>query len=294
MKEYPKISVITPSYNQGKYIEQTILSVIGQQYPNLEYIIIDGGSTDETLEVIKKYEKQITYWVSEKDKGQSHAINKGFSMATGEILAWINSDDMYLPSTLSFVANLIDVTVPEIYFGNCILFKEELSELKSYGSNVVDAHSNSLLANVDYIIQPASFWTKLTLDTVGPFREDLHYGFDWEWFLRAQKFRIGFKSVAKCLSLYRLHEAHKSGSGGLKRQQELYDIYCEYTPNAAVLYQNLMKEDFNFHSFRNKAIVRILRQAKLSHSYGDLLKLLKRGKYANFTSKEINEVRSML
>ena len=102
--EYPKITVVTPSYNQGQFIEATIKSVIGQQYPNLEYIVCDGGSTDETVEILKKYADKITWWCSEKDKGQSDAINKGMHRATGDIVCWINSDDVLLPGTLLTVA----------------------------------------------------------------------------------------------------------------------------------------------------------------------------------------------
>ena len=93
---WPKISIVTPSYNQGDFLEQTILSVLNQNYPNLEYIIIDGGSTDKSMEIIKKYEKYISYWISEKDNGQADAIKKGFRKSSGEIFAWINSDDNYL------------------------------------------------------------------------------------------------------------------------------------------------------------------------------------------------------
>ena len=102
--ELPKISIITPSFNQADYLEETILSIINQNYPNLEYIIIDGGSTDNSVEIIKKHEKNIDYWVSEKDNGQSHAINKGFAKATGEILNWINSDDILAENALIKIA----------------------------------------------------------------------------------------------------------------------------------------------------------------------------------------------
>ncbi len=92
---YPKISIVTPSFNHAQFLEETILSVITQNYPNLEYVIIDGGSTDGSVDIIKKYEKHLTYWVSEPDNGHGDALNKGFAKSTGEIMAWINSDDKY-------------------------------------------------------------------------------------------------------------------------------------------------------------------------------------------------------
>ncbi|MEO6731334.1 MAG: glycosyltransferase family 2 protein [Ferruginibacter sp.] len=106
MPDYPKISIVTPSFNQGEFIEETILSVITQNYPNLEYIIIDGGSTDGSVDIIKKYEKYLSYWVSEPDKGHGDALNKGFVRTTGDIMAWVNSDDKYFPWTLETVAQV--------------------------------------------------------------------------------------------------------------------------------------------------------------------------------------------
>jgi len=102
----PKLSIVTPSFNQGRFLEETILSVLNQEYPNLEYLIIDGGSTDETVDVIRRYEDRINFWVSEKDRGQVHAINKGIEKTTGDIFGFINSDDVYLPGTFDTVMTL--------------------------------------------------------------------------------------------------------------------------------------------------------------------------------------------
>ena len=99
VRKGPLVSIVTPSYNHGRYIEETIQSVLNQDYPNLEYLVIDGGSSDNTVEILKKYEGRLT-WISEKDRGQADAINKGFRMANGEILAWLNSDDTYLPGAV--------------------------------------------------------------------------------------------------------------------------------------------------------------------------------------------------
>lgn len=138
----PKISIVTPSFNQGKYLEDTILSVISQNYPNLEYIIIDGGSSDNSVEVIKKYEHYLKYWVSEPDNGQYDAINKGFSMASGEILAWLNSDDKYTPWTFQIIAAVFS-KFPEIQWGTTLYPLEWNEHGDATGCSYIEGYSRA-------------------------------------------------------------------------------------------------------------------------------------------------------
>ena len=224
----PKITVVSPSYNQAQFIEQTILSVIGQEYPNLEYIIMDGGSNDGSADIIKKYEQHLKHWQSKKDNGQGAAINEGFSMATGDILCWLNSDDMFMPGVLLNIGRLFkDITAPTIVFGNCLHFNEH--NAKTRGSDVEKSHKELKLELCDYIIQPSSFWNRSVWEQTGKLNESFHYTFDWEWFIRAKRNGVTFFPLKNYLSLYRIHEAHKSGTGGDKRSVELGEIYRMYS-----------------------------------------------------------------
>ncbi|MEN0054050.1 MAG: glycosyltransferase family 2 protein [Mucilaginibacter sp.] len=236
---FPKISVITPSYNQGAFIEQTILSVIGQQYPNLEYIIIDGGSTDNTVDVIKKYEDHITYWLSEQDAGQSHAINKGFARATGDILCWLNSDDYYLPGTLLDIGSRLAANGLDLVFGNCIHLNEK--DNQTYGS-YFDPFKNWDIKQGDYIVQPSSFWTKRAFELTGPLREDLHFGFDWEWYARAQSKGVNFIPSAKYYAVYRVHGDQKSNDNNVNRFMELINIERTLNPEKFLWIDNHLKK----------------------------------------------------
>ena len=186
---YPKISIVTPSFNQGIYIEATILSVLDQNYPNLEYIIIDGGSTDETVNIIKKYEQYLSYWVSEPDKGQTDAINKGFAKCTGDIFNWINSDDYYEPGTFYTLAKLFSGN-PSI---NVVCGKE-------WGFNDADAadkilHPGSIIKEnvfetirVGIIDQPCTFFKKEAISSFFPLDISLRYVMDrqlwWSYLLK--------------------------------------------------------------------------------------------------------------
>jgi glycosyltransferase involved in cell wall biosynthesis len=224
---WPRITVVTPSLNQGAFLEETILSVLGQAYPNLEYIVLDGGSTDNSVETIQKYEGSISHWVSEPDHGQSAAINKGFQLATGEILAWLNSDDMYMMGALSHAASTIELGRPAVLFGNALHFSNETGTAR--GSNVEEAHGRRRLALSDYLIQPSVFWTREAWSETGQLNESLTFAFDWDWFIRAQRAGVAFRPTSTYLSLYRLHEGHKTGRGGEPRASELAWIYDTYS-----------------------------------------------------------------
>lgn len=178
----PRVSIVTPSLNQGRFLEETIRSVLLQGYHDLEYIIIDGGSKDQSVEIIRKYEEWLAYWVSEKDSGQAHAINKGFSHATGEICAYLNSDDVFLPNALCNVSSFLDArSEAALAYGDCQIIDE--------GSRVSDLwvapefDLQELLFRC-YIAQPASFWRMSKLSTVGAFNAEMHYAFDYEMWLR--------------------------------------------------------------------------------------------------------------
>lgn len=214
----PRISIVTPSYQQAAFVEDTLQSVLGQGYPNLEYIVMDGGSTDGSADIIQRHEHALTHWVSERDGGQADAINKGFARATGEILAYLNSDDLYLPGALAHAAERLDVSRAQVLLGNCIQFVD--GGVGVYGSDIAAEHGRVDLGLRDYVIQPSTFWTRKAWKQTGAFDASLHFAFDWEWYLRASK-QAEFLITPRHLSMYRLHASHKSGTGGSKRAAEL-------------------------------------------------------------------------
>jgi glycosyltransferase involved in cell wall biosynthesis len=232
-----KISIITPSYNQGQYLEETIQSVLDQPYPNLEYIIMDGGSTDNSVEIIKKYESQLAHWESKPDDGQADAINKGFKMATGDVLGWLNSDDYYTPGALREVAEYFNADDLKIVFGECALYHEKSGKVKS--SIVFKRAQSHKIEYSDYIIQPSSFWTRKTWEQVGELNLKLNYTFDWDWYIRAERAGVAFHPVHQTWSVYRYHDQHKTGTGGDKRELELAGIYEHY--HSALLGQKYLE-----------------------------------------------------
>lgn len=176
---WPTVSIVTPSYNQGQFIEETIRSILLQNYPNIEYLIIDGGSTDETISIIKKYESWITSWISEKDSGQSNAINKGIEKISGEIFNWINSDDILLKDALKNI--LPHFADPEIgcVAGRCSFIDQK--QKKTTPLHLLDGRDYRILCGTANTYQPASFFRlNLLKKNLGKLSEDLHYGMDIE------------------------------------------------------------------------------------------------------------------
>jgi glycosyltransferase involved in cell wall biosynthesis len=165
---YPKISVVTPSFNQASYLEETILSVITQNYPNLEYIIIDGGSSDGSVEIIKKYEMYLTYWVSEPDNGHGHALNKGFAKSTGEIMAWINSDDKYYPYTFTTVAEIFSKFNDINWIQGKNSWIDKSGRLTDVQFSFINIYSY-LLFDYKWIQQESVFWRRSLWDKAGSF-----------------------------------------------------------------------------------------------------------------------------
>jgi glycosyltransferase involved in cell wall biosynthesis len=223
---WPKISIVTPSFNQAAFIEETIESVLGQDYPNLEYIVMDGGSTDGTVEILRKHEKRFSYWQSQPDAGQADAITQGFRRATGDILAWMNSDDVYLPGALRHAAGQLNVAREQLLFGNCFHFVEGAA--RGMTSDVILKHRRHRLDLIDYFIQPSTFWTRPLSQKIGELDTALHYAFDWDWFIRAQRAGAELLPTAKYLSAYRIHPGHKTASGGEVRYREIREIYSRY------------------------------------------------------------------
>jgi glycosyltransferase involved in cell wall biosynthesis len=205
-KTWPKISIVTPSFNQGQYLDETILSVLGQNYPNIEYIIIDGGSTDDSVKIIRKYEKYLKYWVSEPDKGQSHAINKGFALATGEILGWLNSDDVYYPGTLQHVANL-DWEKTDFCYGKGMWTSRCGKDICLYPTFKPSKYSLYFTCT---LCQPTVFFKKTVITELGEFSQDYNCVFDYEYWMRAIFMAKVFRYIPILLAKSRMYPQNKS------------------------------------------------------------------------------------
>lgn len=234
----PRIGIVTPSYNQGAFIRETIESVLQQEYTNYEYWIIDGGSTDDTIDILKSYGQRID-WISEKDEGQAHAINKGLQRISADILTFINSDDLYLPNALSLVARYFSAHTEAMWLtGNYAIVDDGGNNIQPYVAGykkiLRKRPSFRRLAVANFVVQPSTFWRSRLLGEIGFFEESYRYCFDYDFWLKAiRKYRPHV--VDDQLSLFRIHRDSKGGSGFAEQFEEEHQILRRHTANKTLL-----------------------------------------------------------
>lgn len=237
-----KLSVVTPSFNQASFIERTIASVVSQTGDfDLEYIIIDGGSTDGSIEIIKHYAEKDPriQWVSEPDSGQSNAINKGLSQATGDIVSFLNSDDVYYPGTLQCAAKLFQDQTVQWAYGKCRIINEhdvETNKLITWYKNIVGYfYQYWLLLVVNYISQPATFWRRSVLTEIGLINEQEHLVMDYDYWCRLGQ-NYPARHIRQYLAGFRLYGTSKSGQRFVQQFQQEYAIAKQYTHSRLILW----------------------------------------------------------
>lgn len=252
--KHPYISIVTPSYNQGSFIEATIRSVLLQGYPNLEYIVIDGGSSDETVAILKRYSPWLSYWISEPDRGQAHAINKGFSRAKGEIFGWLNSDDIFMENALFKVAEEFQKKNFSVLVGNG---QKVLEDGKvAYSPAVPELNFKAFLNWMDYshFMQPSCFFTREAWLHSGPLREDLHYCMDLDlWLKISQKFN--FSKLDHLLSQSTVHGKAKTTAERERMTVETCLLLIEYGGEAIARKKLLEMADALFETRKKVSLI---------------------------------------
>lgn len=264
-----RISIITPSFNQAKYLERTILSVLNQNYPNLEYIIIDGGSTDGSVEIIKRYSDRLAYWVSEPDHGQSHALNKGFEKATGEIVGWLNSDDMYCPGALNCIGEWFSSNNDyDAVYGGIYVIDDKDRVSDAYWPAPCNPLYTYLVA-LD-IHQQALFWKKRVFDRVGMIDNKLQFIMDRDYILRLLLFgKVG--RIKKYLGMLRKHEDTKTSTISHIGDKESMLITNRYKNNFSLPKFSIYKKFY----LRSNRLLTISKEAGVSYCLFKIFKRLK-------------------
>ena len=207
----PRISVVTPSFQQGAFIERTILSLLTQDYPALEYYVQDGGSSDSTVSVLRKYQAQLSGWSAEKDSGQSQAINRGFAKTSGEIMAWLNSDDVLLPGALHTVAAYFnDHPAIDVVYGNRLMIDEQDQEI---GRWIMPGHNSKVLSWADYIPQETLFFRRSIWEKAGgAIDESFRFAMDWDLLVRLRDAGARFAHIPRFLGAFRIHTRQKTSA----------------------------------------------------------------------------------
>ena len=243
INQSPKISIVTPSFNQANFIERTIKSVLNQNYPNLEYFVQDGGSQDGTEEILSTYTDNLTGWESRPDNGQSQAINLGFAKTSGEIMAWLNSDDILLPGALNYVADYFnrhpDV---DVIYGHRILINEDDQQI---GRWMLPQHDDEILSWADYIPQETLFWRRQIWEKAGgQIDESFYFAMDWDLLIRFREAGARFARLPRFLGGFRIHVLQKSSaeiSGiGIQEMTRIRERILGRVPSDAEIYRAVM------------------------------------------------------
>lgn len=236
--EYPKISIVTPNYNKAKYLEQTILSVLSQNYPNLEYVIIDGGSTDGSVDIIKKYENQLAYWVSEPDNGMYYAIKKGFEHTTGDIMAWINSDDMYHSGALSIVADIFrEHEEVKWLTGTNTHYDEQGRTVRTWQAKYF-SHLSFLMHDYKYVQQESTFWRRSLYEKAGGVSTDYRLAGDFDLWMRFSRYEKQYM-VNALIGGFRVCEGQLSES--IQEYSREAELIIEREPISEEEHQQIQK-----------------------------------------------------
>ncbi len=257
----PKVSIVTPSFNSADYIGATLRSVLDQAYPNLEYVCQDGASRDGTADILKAYQPRLKRWASEPDSGQTQAINRGFAHTTGEIMAWLNSDDLFLPGSIAFSARyLAENPDVDVIYGHRVIIDEENREI---GRWIMPPHSDEAIKYADYIPQETMFWRRSIWEKAGGgLDEDFRFAMDWDLILRFQAAGAKFVRLPRFMGAFRAHAAQKSqaaiGTVGFQEMDRLRERALGYRPS----YQE---------------INRVVRRYKLHHAVLNLRRRLRDG-----------------
>lgn len=261
---YPKISIVTPSYQQGEFLEETIRSVLMQNYPNLEYIVLDGGSTDDSIAILKHYDEFITHWVSEADEGQTDAINKGFLLSSGEIMGWLNSDDLLQPNALFHIAHTF--------------MNDESIHLVTGLRKVIDKNSNLIYnffhgrPTYDYVRhicdigQETTYWRRSLWETIGVLDTNFNFALDYDYWQRSIHSGYEFTLIPEYIGALRVHNQAKSSTIQDVWDEELQRIYQRY--NIAQNYEEAVKrfEKLDKNWRRRRRFFRDMRHSKLSNN----------------------------
>ena len=274
-RPWPRITVVTPSYNQAQYVEQTIRSVLLQGYPALEYIVMDGGSTDGSADIIRRYEQHLAHWESAGDRGQSHAINKGFARATGEVLCWLNSDDFFLPGTLRVVAeHLAEGTGVFAVVGHVVQVYAD-GRPPHRGVGRFEGLERLLQFWKGYQMhQPSIFWRREVFEKVGYLDESQHLIMDFDYWVRIAR-HFEFKNIDRDLSCATYHEEAKTGDGFRAYHEELRRRAPRYWPSPFTPAHWRLRASMYRHLYYRPAAARL--GNSLAYRFGRVRRLLAGG-----------------